>query len=359
MKPNQHIRISHLLNGIKEPALVISTDEQTVLKANKPALAILGNGKASNITGKPLQSSYRGSSLQKDDMPVPLPASFLLPVYPEGRRQLIDFRVSKIKIHRKAYWLAIGRTVEKQQTLKLQLQHLEKEKMLHEMKVSFMSMASHEFRTPLTAIASSIDLLETRLQLDNQFSEFYRHNIHKISDEIFSLNTMLDEILTLSKIVSNNFSPRQTAVDVHKVISSLECQYFSNRKDGRSLVIKVAGKPRNVFVDKDHLAKIFNNLIGNAFKYSEKKNPAILLSYHKHKLVVKVRDHGIGIPQKDLPHLFTSFYRGSNVDSIEGTGLGLAIVKTFVESNNGTISVESEERKGTTFTLAFRYTEED
>lgn len=359
MKPNLHIRISHLLNGIKEPALVISTDEQTVLKANKPALAILGNGKASNITGKPLQSAYGGGSLKGEDMPVPLPASFLLPVYPDGRRQMIDFRVCKIKVERKAYWLAIGRIVEKQQTLKLQLQHLEKEKMLHEMKVSFMSMASHEFRTPLTAIASTMDLVETRLQLDNQFNEFYRHNIHKISDEIFNLNTMLDEILTLSKIVSNNFAPRKTAVDVRKVISSLEYQYFSNRKDGRSLVIKVEGKAHNIFADKDHLAKIFNNLIGNAFKYSEKKNPTITLSYHKHKLVVKVCDHGIGIPKKDIPHLFTSFYRGSNVDSIEGTGLGLAIVKTFVESNNGTISVESEERKGTTFTLVFKYKEED
>ena len=359
MKPHQHIRISNLLNGIKEPALVITTDEQTVLKANKPALAVLGNGKASNITGKPLQSSYGGSSIQKEEMPAPLPASFLLPAYPDGQRQLIDFRVSKIKIHRKTYWLAIGRIVEKQQTLKLQLQNLEKEKMLHEMKVNFMSMASHEFRTPLTAIASTMDLLETRLQLDSQYNEFYRHNITKISDEIFNLNTMLDEILTLSKIVSNNFSTRKTAVDVPKLIATLQYQYFSNRKDGRALVIKVEGSPRNVFVDKDHLAKIFNNLIGNAFKYSEKKNPVITLSYHKHKLAVKVCDQGIGIPEKDIPHLFTSFYRGSNVDSIEGTGLGLTIVKTFVESNNGTISVESEERKGTTFTLVFRYVEED
>lgn len=359
MKPHQHIRISHLLNGIKEPALVLSTRELIVIKANKPALAALGNGKASGITGQPLRSSYGGSSLQKEDMPFPLPDAFLLPVYPDGRRQLIDFRVSQIKVQRNAYWLAIGRIVEKQQTLKLQLQNLEKEKMLHEMKVNFMSMASHEFRTPLTAIASTMDLLETRLQLDDRYNNFFRHNITKISNEIFNLNTMLDEILTLSKIVSNNFAVKKTAVDVPQLITTLQYQYFSNRKDERSLIIKTTGTPRQVYADKDHLAKIFSNLIGNAFKYSEKKDPAISLSYHKHKLVVKVCDHGIGIPQKDIPHLFTSFYRGSNVDGYEGTGLGLAIVKTFVEVNNGMISVESEERKGTTFTLVFRYKEED
>lgn len=336
MKPHQYIRMSHLLQGINEPALIVCTNQLTVLHSNKSATELLGD-----ITGKLF--------LQEDPS-----AAFLYPAYPDGKRTLIDFRVSKIKVERKEYWLAIGRKVEKQQTLKWQLQNLEKEKALHQMKVNFMSMASHEFRTPLTAISTILDLLETRMQMNGQLNEFYQHHLSRMSSEVYNLNNMLDEILTLSKIVSNNFTIRKSPVDVQHVINSIKYHYFSQRKDDRTLEVKVKGEPRPILADKDHLAKIFNNLIGNAFKYSTVKNPSATLSYHQHKLVVKVHDHGIGIPSTDIPHLFNSFFRGSNVSSIEGTGLGLAIVKTFVEANNGTISVESGEQSGTTFTVVFK-----
>ncbi|MRG43863.1 hypothetical protein GFS24_01995 [Chitinophaga sp. SYP-B3965] len=355
MKSQQYIKVSHLMNGIKEPVLLIDPSELTVLKANDTAVELLGGGKRKAITGKPLQMHY-GNGQQLQDMILPSPGdSFIITTTLTGSKILIDFKANRININRKPFLLAIGKLIEKKQTLKLQLQHLEKEKALHEMKANFMSMTSHEFRTPLTAIASAVDLLEARLQMDGMMNSFYQHNVSKVSTEVFNLNSMLDEILTLSKIMSNNYEVKKAPVDVMQVLNYLKFQYFSERKDERILNLKISGEPRKISVDKNQLSKILTNLISNAFKYSVKKNPSIQLSYHKHKLVIKVFDYGIGIPAKDIPHLFNSFYRGSNVDHIEGTGLGLAIVKTFTEMNNGTIDVTSEENKGTTFTLSFRY----
>lgn len=343
------------MNGIKEPVLLIDPSELIVLKANNAAVDLLGGGKRKAITDKPLQAHYGNGQFLPDTMFPFFQDSFIITTSIPGTKTLIDFKASRININRKPFLLAIGKTVEKKQSLKLQLQHLEKEKSLHEMKANFISMTSHEFRTPLTAIASAVDLLETRLQMDGLLNSFYQHNISKVSGEIFNLNTMLDEILTLSKIVSNNYEVKKTAVDVEQVLNYLKFQYFSERKDERVLNVKISGEPRKIYVDKSQLSKILTNLISNAFKYSVKKNPSIQLSYQKNKLLIKVFDYGIGIPAKDIPHLFNSFYRGSNVDHIEGTGLGLAIVKTFTEMNNGTIDVSSEENKGTTFTLTFRY----
>ncbi|MGX5818970.1 sensor histidine kinase [Chitinophaga lutea] len=341
MKSQHHIKVSHLLDGIKTPAMIISPSAMIVERVNEATIAQFGE----DISGRPLEA-------------VPVNDSFILTAGSNGQRTHIDFKSGLVLINRKPYLLAIGRPIEKQQALRLQLQHLEKEKALQEMKASFISMTSHEFRTPLAAIASATDLLEARLQRDGLADQFYQHNISKISGEIFNLNTMLDEMLTLSKIVSNNYEVNRIPIDVRKVISFLRIRYFSERKDERTLDIKISGEPQKILADKDQLSKILINLIGNAFKYSTRHNPSIHLQYHKNKCVIKVSDYGIGIPDKDLPHLFNSFYRGSNVDSIEGTGLGLAIVKTFVEMNRGKITVKSVENKGTTFTLTFRYTDE-
>ncbi|WP_109695554.1 sensor histidine kinase [Chitinophaga deserti] len=351
MKPNQSIRVSHMLRGIEDPVLIISTDRQIVLNANRKAIDTLANGRSSQLRGLPLQAGY--GMEQTELFPKPMPPAFLLPVSQNGSMALIDFRVSPLKIEGKKYWLAIGRKVEQEEELQMRLQHLEQEKSMQQMKVQLMSMTSHEFRTPLTAISSAMDLLETRMQLDGQLSQFHRLQFRKMADEIFQLNSMLDEVLTLSKIAGNNWEPTRKPVCVEQIIETLRYQYFSQRKDKRSLGISIEGEPRLILADKDQLAKVFTNLISNAFKYSTLKNPSVKLLYRKKKLVISFSDHGIGIPEKDLPHLFTSFYRGSNVDGIEGTGLGLSIVKTFVESNRGTISVSSGVNEGTTFTLVF------
>jgi signal transduction histidine kinase len=337
MKPQHYIKVTHLLNGIKEPVLIIEPTEGIVEKANKAAIDKLGL----SVTGKTLD--------------VPFREEFMLSSGKGEEETCIDFSPSSISIARKEYVLAIGKTAASEQHLRMQLRNLEQERTLQEMKANFISMTSHEFRTPLAAIASAVDLLETRIRMDRMMNAFYRQNIAKISDEIFNLNTMLDEILTLSKIVSNNYEVNKTPVNVEQVVDYLKFQYFSERKDERKLEVKVTGEPRKIPADKEQLSKILTNLISNAFKYSTHENPQLKLHYHARKLVISVSDSGIGIPQKDIPHLFNTFYRGSNVDGIDGTGLGLAIVKTFTEMNGGEVKVTSEKGKGTKFTLTFRY----
>jgi len=166
---------------------------------------------------------------------------------------------------------------------------------------------------------------------------------------------MLDEILTMSNIISNSIEIRKELIDAAEVLNDLKAQYFTDRKDARTFKIKASGTHHRIYADKKQLSTIFSNLINNALKFSHKKMPTVSLIYEEHTLIIKIEDDGIGIPPEDLPYLFKPFYRGSNVDSIEGTGLGLHIVSNFVTANNGKISVQSEQNIGTTFTLEFPY----
>lgn len=220
---------------------------------------------------------------------------------------------------------------------------------------NIIAIISHEFKTPLTAIASAVDLIAAKLHIDNYMDPFYKKNMSKITTEIFKLNSMLDEILTMSNIISNSIEIKKELTDVQEVLNDLKAQYFTDRKDARTFKIKVAGTHHKIYADKKQLSTIFSNLINNAMKFSHKKMPSVELIYTEHALTITIEDDGIGIPAEDLPYLFKPFYRGSNVDSIEGTGLGLHIVNNFVTANNGKISVKSEQNNGTIFTLEFPY----
>jgi signal transduction histidine kinase len=220
---------------------------------------------------------------------------------------------------------------------------------------NIIAIVSHEFKTPLAAISSAVDLISARLHIDNYMDPFYKKNMSKITTEIFKLNAMLDEILTMSNILSNSVETKKEPVNVELVLNELKTQYFTDRKDAGTFKLKVSGNHQTIVADKKQLSTILTNLINNALKFSHKKMPDVTLNYGEQSLVLTIEDDGIGIPQQDLPHLFQPFYRGSNVDSIEGTGLGLHIVKNFVTANNGTITVQSEESKGTVFILEFKY----
>lgn len=229
------------------------------------------------------------------------------------------------------------------------------EKSLPEMRSEYISMAIHEFKTPITAISSSIELLETKMELDELMLPFYRRNLSRIKEEITVLNNMVDDILISGSMVAGSLVARPEATDVVAFVNMIRRQYFHQRADKRMLRIRVSGTRRNIYIDQSQLTGILTNLVGNAFKYSQGQGPLLSLHFGKKVLSVKVKDNGIGIPEKDIPFLFTPFFRAGNVGSREGTGLGLAIVKRFVMANNGTIAVNSGEN-GTVFTLTFPYT---
>ncbi|KAA2243673.1 HAMP domain-containing histidine kinase [Chitinophaga agrisoli] len=361
MKPQRSIIMPHelILTAIAIPVVLVNRAQQTVTYANEGAHTLLNKlfNTKRGVSYPNIKIILHDHILSEDESHVTT-FETRLPLHGKKADLWLEVTVTTMIWDSDRHSVVTLTDISERKTKELDMiQSLEKEKSLHEMKSHFISMASHEFKTPLTAISSTIDLLETKLQMDNLLDQFYRHNISKISSEIFKLNTMLDEILTLSTIVSNNIEVKQQPVDVQQVITDIKYQYFSERKDERELDVKISGMPRTVYADKNQLSKIFTNLVGNAFKYSA-GNPQLKLQYLKHKLVIKVADNGMGIPAADMPYLFNSFYRGSNVAAIEGTGLGLSIVKDFVERNNGTIFVESQEHKGTVFTIEFKYTPE-
>lgn len=230
---------------------------------------------------------------------------------------------------------------------------LNREAELNGLKTRFITLTSHEFRTPLTTIQSSAELLSMALEntsLPNS-AKVHRY-INRITSEVTRLTNLMNDILVLGRIDAGRISVRPEPVDLpHFVNEFLESGHFLLHED-RIPVMKVKGVPQLLEADPGLLTHIFQNLITNALKYSPGcPPPEIILEYKADRCKVCVSDFGIGIPKEDQKDLFHTFFRASNVENIQGTGLGLTIVKQFIELHGSTISVESAENEGTCFSF--------
>ncbi|WP_420388467.1 PAS domain S-box protein [Roseivirga sp.] len=227
---------------------------------------------------------------------------------------------------------------------------IEKERQLNKLKSSFISMASHEFRTPLTTIQSSNELIS--MYLDNRSempdNKLVKH-VTRIRTELDRLNALLKDVFTLGRLDVGKTQLKKEITTLTGIVKQviLESQVqFKNRSVG----LKVEGKERQLLLDSQLISHALSNLISNALKYSpDKENPEVTIKYASDSVQIEVKDYGVGIPAKDQSSLFESFSRASNVGDIEGTGLGLVIVKQFIEMHGGTVNFKSEVNKGTTF----------
>ncbi len=232
---------------------------------------------------------------------------------------------------------------------------LEREKELNELKSRFISMASHEFRTPLTWIASSAGILEDygdRLQSEKKQKHFAR-----IQSSVQYMTQLLNDVLTISRsevyqlecnpisfelveFCSDLVEELQTSTHQHQII--FRAFYADNPRDEIKLI--------PVFLDDKLLRQILTNLLTNAIKYSPKAESINFeIIRQEQEVIFKIQDSGIGIPLADQSRIFQSFHRANNVDTIAGTGLGLAIVKNCVEVQGGEITFSSRLGKGTIF----------
>lgn len=238
---------------------------------------------------------------------------------------------------------------EKELEQKLQ-ESLAKEKELNEMKNKFVASVSHEFRTPLSAILSSVQIIKKYGdKLDEEKLENHYSKIEFATNHIVNL---LDDILLISRadreILKNN--PQRFILS--EIIDLTIQLQKSNLKRGQVINLKLNYPQNEIFIDNKLLQHIIGNLLSNALKYSDENSIIDLDIEEKNEnLSITVKDKGIGIAEEDLPYIFEPFYRTENSKNIKGTGLGLNIVKRCVELMNGTIKVESKINEGTIFNV--------
>jgi PAS domain S-box-containing protein len=228
------------------------------------------------------------------------------------------------------------------------LQTLEREKELSELKSRFVSMTSHEFRTPLAGIMSSIELLsDYGERLD---AEERTELAGVIKSSVKRMTQMLDQVLLIGRADAGRMDFRPQPLDLNLLVTQVVDEVRSVDRDAPAIDVDWRVQGSGWLLDERIVRHVLTNLLGNAVKYSPQKEPVqLVVASSAQQLVFTVTDRGIGIPPEDRPLLFQSFHRGRNVGSISGTGLGLAIVKKAVDLHGGRIQVESQVGKGSRF----------
>lgn len=232
---------------------------------------------------------------------------------------------------------------------------LNKEKELVEMKSKFISIASHEFRTPLTTIALTTGFIKkykTKLASDELDKKLV-----DIEKQVSHMTYLLDDVLMIGKAEAGKIHVNLKEINLD-FFETLARQVVKSSKTGHKLVFENKCAAQSIMSDEKLMRNIVINLLTNAMKFSPGKKEVFMnISCDKKSIFIVVKDSGMGIPSWDIKNLFTTFSRGSNVGAIEGTGLGLSIVKKAVDLLNGTIEVKSQVKKGTEFTvtLPIRY----
>jgi signal transduction histidine kinase len=225
-----------------------------------------------------------------------------------------------------------------------------KERELLRIKEQFISTVSHEFRTPLTVILSSSEILEryhNRLNLENQMAYLY-----KIQKQVRFMTEMLDDILLISRASDGKLTCNPQPIDLVAVCRALFEQAQLSAAPRQRFLFRAPDNLGEILLDEKLLQHIIVNLLSNAVKYSPAGGDIRLdIEAEDEWIVFRISDQGIGIPAKDQARLFETFQRASNTGTIQGTGLGLAIVKDSVTAHGGRIDVESQEGVGTTFTV--------
>jgi two-component system, LuxR family, sensor kinase FixL len=229
---------------------------------------------------------------------------------------------------------------------------LEKEKELNQMKSRFVSMASHEFRTPLSSVQLSSVLIE-------KYAEPYdnvhiKKHVSKIKNAVGNLTTILNDFLSLERLEAGKVEPAFTLFDLVKLSEEVTEEMQMIAKDDQNIIYQHTGLESMVNLDQNLLRNCMINLISNSIKYSgEHTFIEFNTEISDSKCTVMIRDNGIGIPQSEHKNMFQPFFRANNTGNIPGTGLGLNIVLRYAKLMHGELHFESEINQGAKFILSF------
>jgi PAS domain S-box-containing protein len=227
------------------------------------------------------------------------------------------------------------------------------ERELGELKSRFVSMASHEFRTPLSAIQTSADLLNKYTTTEQQ-DKRNRH-IQRIKASVNHLNDILEEFLSVGKLEEGKIEASYSLFDLEELVTNVIADVQGMLKPGQTIQTE-PDCVSNVWLDPSLVRKMLVNLLSNAIKYSGENQPIRVRFWCRDgQVCLSIEDQGIGMSTDDQKHLFERFYRAKNVTAIQGTGLGLHIVAQYLTLLNGTIDFQSQLNQGTTVTISFSH----
>ena len=242
------------------------------------------------------------------------------------------------------------RQMVKRQQAENNHRNLAQEKELSDLKIRFFSMVSHEFRTPLTIILSSAQLLAESSQ---QWTEEKKlKNLHRIQSSAKLMTQLLTDILTLTRAEAGKLECKPEIVDLESFCLNLVEDIQFGSETEHSIKFVSIGQCTHAKLDEKLLYSIISNLLSNALKYSPQgSNIDVILNCSAEAVIFEIKDEGIGIPKESQQELYEPFHRCKNVGDIVGTGLGLSVVKKCLDLHRGQISVKSEVGVGTTFTV--------
>jgi len=245
----------------------------------------------------------------------------------------------------------LRRQLEKGKILEKKLEEsLSKEKEINELKTRFIATVSHEFRTPLSALLSSSQMIERYSK--NWSEEKLKQHYRRIESTISYLTKMLDDVLTISRAEREMLKNNPELTDLNELLNTFVDEIKSQITDKHNLFLDINCISQKIIIDRKLLRHVIVNLLTNAVKYSPNGGKVIFFAKcSEGELVISISDQGLGIPEDEVKYIFDPFYRAKNSVGIQGTGLGLNIVKIVIETMEGEITVKSQENTGTTFNV--------
>ncbi len=280
-------------------------------------------------------------------------SAFELPSLIKGEFHIMDAFPLKEKDDSIAYAGVMIRNISHLKIAEEELRiSLKNERELGELKSRFITMASHEFKTPLATVLTSVQLIKNYNASDSP--EKIDKHIARIISSVNQLTDILNDVLTVGKLQEGDilFSPVTFNIKDH--IAMIVAEFENDQNKEQHIFYKHSGK-EIVVLDPILLKHITTNILSNAIKFSTKKPLVeIKTKWINGRLILSIKDYGIGIPPEYRKHLFEQFYRASNAINIQGTGLGLHLVSKYVDLMNGTMHYTSELEKGTQFVIGFR-----
>lgn len=361
-----------------QAGIIVFDDKMNIVLANQPVSEIFEYKKS--VVGKNLRLLLKNDTLLTEFLENPTTDTFkttkeIIGIKNNGEEIYLEVSFGKLEYENKFYYKLLLTDINERKkkekeinALNVQLEEevklsnkelqkvieqlkisLNKEKELNILKTKFIALASHEFKTPLSAILSSTELMAKYTELENV--EKQREHLQKVKIMIARLNGMLDNLLTLENIEAGEVKPTYKLVDFKNLMEEV----LHNTKPllKKDQVLSIENTSTEKFYQDPRIIKIIlNNILNNAIKYSENESQiTVSLKSNKQNLYMSIKDNGIGIPLNEQNLIFNRFFRAKNALYYPGTGIGLNIVKGYVDSLKGTVSFKSTENNGTVFNV--------